>query len=76
MPATFWNLDEIAHLMAARGITTQQGLNTAAGLSRLTMHNIARAGPLTRIDVPTVDGLAKALGLKGEDRWRLFSVED
>lgn len=73
---TFWNLKEIDRLMAEQGIPTQQELNRRAGLSRLTMHNISRSGSLGRIDVPTMEALARVLHLRGEARWRLFTVTD
>lgn len=76
MAQTYWNLREIARLMAEHDIPTEAELNRRAGLSRMTMRNIRLAGALTRIDVPTVDGLARAFGLKRDERWRLFIVED
>lgn len=57
--AIFWNVKEIARLMGEHELRTQQQVNEAAGLSRLTMYNILRAGPLTRIDVPTLEALAR-----------------
>lgn len=58
----YWNLTEIDRLMRKRGIASQAELNRRADVSRLTMYNISRSGSLTRIDVPVLEGLAKALG--------------
>jgi len=66
----FWNLPEISRLMGERGIVSQQEMNRRAGVSRLTMHNISKSGPLTRIDVPVLEGLAKALGVQPWDLLR------
>lgn len=69
--AIFWNLKAINRLMAERGIATQQELNRRAKLSRLTMHNISRSGRLTRLDIPTIEALTRALGLS--DPWSLLT---
>ncbi len=74
--ATFWNLKEIDQLMRTRGIGTQAELNRLAGLSRLTMFNVSRAGALTRLDLPTLDGIARVLGLRGAAKWQLLTVTD
>lgn len=66
----FWDLPKIHRRMRDLGISSQQELNRVADLSRLTMHNITRSGPLTRIDVPTLEKLAKALDVKPLDLLR------
>lgn len=59
-----WNLDEIARQMARNGIANRKQLGEVAGLSMPTAYNIAGSGPLTRIDVPTLEALARAFKCK------------
>lgn len=67
-----WDLDEIARLMDKHGIRNRKHLGELAGLSLPTTYNVTASGPLTRIDVPTLEGLANALKC---EPWALLVYE-
>lgn len=56
-----WDLAEIDRLMAERGIPNRKRLGELAELSLPTTYNISNSGALTRIDVPTLEALARVL---------------
>jgi DNA-binding Xre family transcriptional regulator len=56
-----YNLEAIEKGMARKGIANRKQLGAVAGLSLPTAYAIAKSGPLTRIDVPTLEAIARAL---------------
>lgn len=65
-----WDLEAIDAAMAAKGIANRRQLGAAAELSLPTTYAIAKSGPLTRIDVPTLEALARTLGVHPLDLLR------
>ena len=61
-----WDLERIDALMRKQGIPNRRQLGELAGLSLPTTYNISNSGSLTRVDVPTLEALASALGVKDE----------
>jgi DNA-binding Xre family transcriptional regulator len=64
-----WNLEP--H-MARKGWTTAYQLAKASGLSQPGAARVLLTDPVGRIDVPTLEALAKAFGVKP---WRLLDYE-
>lgn len=58
-----WNLAAIADRMTRAGIENRKQLSERAGISLPTAYAITEAGPLQRIDVPTLEALTRTFGL-------------
>jgi DNA-binding Xre family transcriptional regulator len=54
-----WDLAEIGRQMGKAGIANRKQLSERAGISLPTAYALAESGPLQRIDVPTLEALAR-----------------
>lgn len=65
-----WN---VAPLMARRGLANAYQLAAFAGLTKPTAARVLAGEPLERIEVATLEALARAFGVKP---WRLLTHVD
>lgn len=57
----FWDMEAIERGMRRKGIPNRRQLGERAGLSLPTTYAIAKAGRLTRLDIPTLEAIAEVL---------------